>query len=102
MWGGVDGLLNDEEGGALSYSPLCLSLLFLSHTHTYTLPHTHPLSLTHACTRQEDQVAHAMELAAFFTHCNLQPVHLALSLRSAMTVFFKFGNRATCSSFCRR
>ncbi|KAG1674856.1 hypothetical protein FOA52_015244 [Chlamydomonas sp. UWO 241] len=47
-------------------------------------------------------VAAAMELAAFFTHCNLQPVHLALSLRSAMTVFFKHNNKATCSSFCRR
>ena len=43
-----------------------------------------------------------MELAAFFTHCNLQPVHLALSLRSAMTVFFKHSNKATCVTFCRR
>ena len=51
---------------------------------------------------QDEDSAHAMELAAFFTHCNLQPVHLALSLRSAMTVFFKFGNKATCATFCRR
>jgi coatomer protein complex subunit alpha (xenin) len=43
-----------------------------------------------------------MELAAFFTHCNLQPVHLALSLRSAMTIFFKHNNKATCMTFCRR
>ncbi|GAX83376.1 hypothetical protein CEUSTIGMA_g10801.t1 [Chlamydomonas eustigma] len=51
---------------------------------------------------KEDDVAHGMELAAFFTHCNLQPVHLALSLRSAMTVFFKHSNKATCTSFCKR
>lgn len=51
---------------------------------------------------KDDDIAHALELAAFFTHCNLQPVHLALSLRSAMTVFFKHGNRATCATFCRR
>lgn len=29
-------------------------------------------------------------------------MHLALSLRSAMTVFFKHGNKATCATFCRR
>eukprot|EP01024_Parvocaulis_polyphysoides_P013881 TRINITY_DN15503_c0_g1_i3.p2 TRINITY_DN15503_c0_g1~~TRINITY_DN15503_c0_g1_i3.p2 ORF type:complete len:288 (-),score=19.14 TRINITY_DN15503_c0_g1_i3:654-1517(-) len=42
------------------------------------------------------------ELAAYFTHCNLQPVHLMLSLRAAMTVFFKIKNYATCQTFCRR
>jgi hypothetical protein len=43
-----------------------------------------------------------MELAAYFTHCNLQPVHLALSLRSAMSIFFKAKNLSTCAHFCRR
>jgi hypothetical protein len=53
---------------------------------------------------KEDDMARAAELAAYFTHCNLQvglsmdvgvgvvtlqPVHTALSLRSAMTIFFK-------------
>jgi len=51
---------------------------------------------------KEEDATHAMELAAYFTHCNLQPVHLALSLRSAMTVFFKSKNLATCATFCRR
>lgn len=32
----------------------------------------------------------------------LQPVHTALSLRSAMTIFFKLKNLATCAHFCRR
>jgi coatomer protein complex subunit alpha (xenin) len=31
-----------------------------------------------------------------------QPVHTALSLRSAMTIFFKLKNLATCAHFCRR
>lgn len=31
-----------------------------------------------------------------------QPVHTALSLRSAMTTFFKLKNLATCAHFCRR
>lgn len=42
------------------------------------------------------------ELAAYFTHCQLQPVHLALSLRSAMAVFFKLRNFATAAAFARR
>jgi len=51
---------------------------------------------------REDDVGRAAELAAYFTHCNLQPVHMALSLRSAMTIFFKLKNYATCATFCRR
>lgn len=42
------------------------------------------------------------ELAAYFTHCNLQPVHMALSLRSAMSISFKLKNFDTCHHFCRR
>lgn len=50
----------------------------------------------------KDDPVRAAELAAYFTHCNLQRVHLALSLRSAMTVFFKLKNFNTCATFCRR
>ncbi len=51
---------------------------------------------------KDDDVQRAMELAAYFTHCRLQPTHLALSLRSAMSIFFKNKNMATCIHFCRR
>ncbi|GLI66143.1 hypothetical protein VaNZ11_009877 [Volvox africanus] len=51
---------------------------------------------------RDDDMARNAELAAYFTHCRLQPVHLALSLRSAMTIFFKLKNFATCATFCRR
>lgn len=51
---------------------------------------------------REDDVARAAELAAYFTHCQLQPVHTALSLRSAMSIFFKLKNFGTCAHFCRR
>jgi coatomer subunit alpha len=44
----------------------------------------------------------AAELSAYFTHCNLQPVHNLLSLQLAMTVFFKLKNYASCATFCRR
>jgi coatomer protein complex subunit alpha (xenin) len=42
------------------------------------------------------------ELAAYFTHCNLQPVHLMLTLRTAMNLTFKLKNYKTTSSFARR
>eukprot|EP00197_Chlamydomonas_leiostraca_P002770 CAMPEP_0202857082 /NCGR_PEP_ID=MMETSP1391-20130828/157_1 /ASSEMBLY_ACC=CAM_ASM_000867 /TAXON_ID=1034604 /ORGANISM="Chlamydomonas leiostraca, Strain SAG 11-49" /LENGTH=1227 /DNA_ID=CAMNT_0049535841 /DNA_START=68 /DNA_END=3751 /DNA_ORIENTATION=+ len=50
----------------------------------------------------EGDISRSMELAAYFTHCSLQPVHLALSLRSAMSIFFKNKQLATCAHFCRR
>lgn len=50
---------------------------------------------------KDDPVRQA-ELAAYFTHCNLQPIHVSLSLRSAMSVFFKLKNFATAANFCRR
>ena len=31
-------------------------------------------------------------MAAYFTHCDLQPVHLILTLRTALNLFFKVGH----------
>ncbi|GAB2267669.1 hypothetical protein Dimus_002652 [Dionaea muscipula] len=42
------------------------------------------------------------ELAAYFTHCNLQTVHLRLALINAMTVCYKAKNLATAANFARR
>eukprot|EP01102_Stenamoeba_stenopodia_P015742 TRINITY_DN5405_c0_g1_i1.p1 TRINITY_DN5405_c0_g1~~TRINITY_DN5405_c0_g1_i1.p1 ORF type:complete len:1071 (+),score=284.34 TRINITY_DN5405_c0_g1_i1:663-3875(+) len=42
------------------------------------------------------------ELAAYFTHCNLQPIHLMLSLRSAMNAAYKIKNFVSAASFARR
>lgn len=43
-----------------------------------------------------------MELAAYLTHCNLQPLHLLISLRSAMSSAVKVKNFNTAASFSRR
>lgn len=77
-----------------------------------------PLQLVHICreyilglsmeqkrrdiSKDESQAARAAELAAYFTHCELQPVHLMLTLNTAQTAFFKLKNFKTCSSFARR
>jgi len=42
------------------------------------------------------------ELSAYFTHCNLQPMHLLLALRSAMGSAFKHKNFITAAGFARR
>jgi len=42
------------------------------------------------------------EMAAYFTHCNLQPVHQILTLRTACNLFFKIKNFKTAGSFARR
>ncbi|KAJ3044580.1 hypothetical protein HDV00_001506 [Rhizophlyctis rosea] len=55
--------------------------------------------------RQEAATSDAkrtLELAAYFTHCKLQPAHLQLSLRSAMLLSWKHKNLATALTFARR
>jgi len=44
----------------------------------------------------------ATELSAYFTHCQLQPVHLLLALRSAMGTAFKHKNYIVAAGFARR
>lgn len=43
-----------------------------------------------------------LELAAYFTHCRLQPAHLQLALRLAMTTFTKARNFPTAASFAQK
>ena len=49
-----------------------------------------------------DEQKRLCELAAYFTHCNLQPAHQILTLRTACNLFFKIKNYKTCGSFARR
>lgn len=49
-----------------------------------------------------DQQKRIVEMAAYFTHCNLQPIHLILTLRTALNLCFKIKNFKTASSFARR
>ncbi|KAF5389654.1 hypothetical protein D9757_004110 [Collybiopsis confluens] len=49
-----------------------------------------------------DNIRRNLELAAYFTHCQLQPVHLQIALRSAITVFGKANNPAHAARFAQR
>lgn len=43
-----------------------------------------------------------LELSALFTHCKLQPSHVALALNLAMSQAYKAGNFITAAAFARR
>lgn len=43
-----------------------------------------------------------VQMAAYFTHSNLQPVHMILVLRTALNLFFKLKNFKTAATFARR
>ncbi|KAF8377888.1 hypothetical protein HHK36_031276 [Tetracentron sinense] len=50
----------------------------------------------------KDNSIRQQELAAYFTHCNLQMPHLRLALLNAMTVCYKAGNLNTAANLARR
>ncbi|VEN35072.1 unnamed protein product [Callosobruchus maculatus] len=50
---------------------------------------------------QEEQIRQC-EMAAYFTHCKLQPIHQILTLRTALNMFFKLKNYKTAASFAKR
>lgn len=51
---------------------------------------------------EPENVRRNLELAAYFTHCQLQPAHLQIALRSAIGAFAKANNHATAAKFARR
>lgn len=51
---------------------------------------------------EPDNVRRQLELAAYFAHCQLQPPHMQIALRSAIGAFAKANNHATAAKFARR
>ncbi|KAJ7089174.1 coatomer WD associated region-domain-containing protein [Mycena belliarum] len=49
-----------------------------------------------------DNVRRNLELAAYFTQCKLQPPHVQIALRSAVSVFTKANNQADAARFAKR
>jgi len=49
-----------------------------------------------------DEQKRQAEMAAYFTHCPLQPMHRVLTLRTASNLFWKLKQYKTCASMCRR
>lgn len=51
---------------------------------------------------EPDNTKRALELAAYFTHCKLQPSHMQIALRAAGQSFSKASNFLTAAKFARR
>lgn len=51
---------------------------------------------------EPENVRRSLELAAYFTHCQLQPPHMQIALRSAIGVFAKANNQASAARFAKR
>merc|ERR1719387_156637 len=49
-----------------------------------------------------DQLARSLELSAYLTCCKLQPAHVTITLRVAMSTAFKAQNFITAASFAKR
>ncbi|WOL05641.1 coatomer subunit alpha-1-like [Canna indica] len=49
----------------------------------------------------KDNSVQQQELAAYFTNCKLQKIHMRLVLSNAMTICYKGGNYATAANFAR-
>ncbi|KAF7426148.1 hypothetical protein PC9H_008514 [Pleurotus ostreatus] len=52
--------------------------------------------------QEPDNTQRSLELAAYFTHCQLQPPHMQIALRSASNIFAKANNQAHAARFSRR
>lgn len=52
--------------------------------------------------QEPDNIRRNLELAAYFTHCQLQPPHLQIALRSAIGAFAKANNQAHAARFAKR
>lgn len=51
---------------------------------------------------EPDNAKRNFELAAYFTHCQLQPPHMQIALRIAIPVFVKASNQAQAARFAKR
>ena len=60
------------------------------------------LERRHIAQEDPSNVRRSLELAAYFTHCQMQPPHIQIALRSAIGVFAKANNHATAAKFARR
>lgn len=61
-----------------------------------------PLCSVHAAEPGPPSFLSPTQMAAYFTHSNLQPVHMILVLRTALNLFFKLKNFKTAATFARR
>jgi len=68
----------------------------------YLLGVTLELERRRVAEEDPSNVTRNLELAAYFTHCQLQPPHIQIALRSAIGVFARANNHAHAARFAKR
>lgn len=97
-----------EVSGLLSSAPFFWYIDLFQWRSTVTTAREYLLGVSIELERRRgaqeepDNVKRGLELAAYFTHCQLQPPHLQIALRSAIQVFTKAGNAGTAAKFARK
>ncbi|KAG8895323.1 hypothetical protein FRB99_000633, partial [Tulasnella sp. 403] len=74
----------------------------IASTREYLLGVTLELERRRVVAEDPSNVRRSLELAAYFAHCKLQPAHLILALRNAMSVFTKARNPVAAAKFAQR
>uniref|UniRef100_A0A3Q2WH70 Coatomer subunit alpha n=1 Tax=Haplochromis burtoni TaxID=8153 RepID=A0A3Q2WH70_HAPBU len=98
---------NKQEIAEVSNNHALNLICLISEVHLY-LTGEYIVGLTMETERKKlpkdtlEQQKRLCEMAAYFTHCNLQPVHMVLVLRTALNLFFKLRNFKTAAGFARR
>lgn len=87
-------LSSDEEASAWREA--------VTSAREYLLGVTIELERRRVVEEEPDNVQRNLELAAYFTHCQLQPSHMQIALRSAIGVFAKANNHSSSARFARR
>jgi len=94
---------------AYSYSSIAVGLTlslqwrdFVTTAKEYLLGVSIELERRRVVEQEPDNVRRNLELAAYFTHCQLQPSHAQIALRSAIGAFAKANNQAHAARFARR
>ena len=70
--------------------------------HEYLLGTSIELEHRRVAQENSENIQRSLALAAYFTHCQLQPSHLQIALRSAIGVFAKANNHAHAGRFAKR
>ena len=74
----------------------------ITASRNYLLGVTIELERRRVAEQDPDNTKRILELAAYFTQCELQPPHLQIALRSAIGVFGKANNHAHAARFAKR
>lgn len=105
-------IASDDEAKQVRIYKTCFNLCYLitllkwrdtvTSAREYLLGVSIELERRRVVEQEPDNLRRNLELAAYFTHCQLQPPQLQIALRSAIGAFAKANNQAHAARFAKR